>query len=197
MYIASTYPTARSGRIQPYKLIGLDPGSEPGWSGRTNFRLLHRRLIFSYCFLNYRKKPHSLGCLSPLNTYNMHCLTKVWFWAKCRAIFSKLRLVTLLRTICQELGRYYSMYICVIWSHRTEDPVFESRQGVRFLGLYALQCWCQKPYMYALSLCLLEKNKCSKNIKTADLFFGHFSSTILRDDEWGIIGGRKKFSKFN
>jgi hypothetical protein len=26
---------------------------------------------------------------------------------------------------------------------RTEDPGFESRQGVRFLGLYTLQCCCQ------------------------------------------------------
>jgi hypothetical protein len=25
---------------------------------------------------------------------------------------------------------------------RTEDPAFESRQGVRFLGLYTLQCCC-------------------------------------------------------
>jgi hypothetical protein len=26
----------------------------------------------------------------------------------------------------------------------TEDPGFESRQGVRFLDLYTLQCCCQK-----------------------------------------------------
>jgi hypothetical protein len=28
-------------------------------------------------------------------------------------------------------------------AYRTEDPGFEPRQGVRFLGIYRLQCCCQ------------------------------------------------------
>jgi hypothetical protein len=38
-------------------------------------------------------------------------------------------------------------------AYRTEDPGFESCRGVRFKGIYTLQ------YMYALSLCVLEKYK--------------------------------------
>jgi hypothetical protein len=36
------------------------------------------------------------------------------------------------------------------------DPGFESRQGVRFLGIYTLQCCCHN----LISLCVLEKSKC-------------------------------------
>jgi hypothetical protein len=39
--------------------------------------------------------------------------------------------------------------------HRTEDPGFESRRGVRFLDIFTFQC-CT---LYA---CVLEKNKCFK-----------------------------------
>jgi hypothetical protein len=33
--------------------------------------------------------------------------------------------------------------VVIASAYRTEDPWFESRQGVRFLGLYTLQCCCQ------------------------------------------------------
>jgi hypothetical protein len=32
--------------------------------------------------------------------------------------------------------------VVIAFAYRTEDPVFKSRQGVRFLGIYTVQCSC-------------------------------------------------------
>jgi hypothetical protein len=45
--------------------------------------------------------------------------------------------------------------VVIASAYRTEDPGFVSRQGVRFLFLYTVQCCCHKHN--ALSLCLSEK----------------------------------------
>jgi hypothetical protein len=48
-------------------------------------------------------------------------------------------------------------------AYRTEDPGFKSRQGAMFLEIYMLQCCCHNLSLHALSLFVLEKNKCLKN----------------------------------
>jgi hypothetical protein len=42
----------------------------------------------------------------------------------------------------------------------TEDPGFESRQGVRFLGLYTLQCCCEN--LICIVIVCIWENKCFK-----------------------------------
>jgi hypothetical protein len=62
---------------------------------------------------------------------------------------------------------------------RTEDPGFESRQGVRILGLATLQCCSQNLIWIAY---LFEKNKCLKkflNIWTACIHYLVKKSKIL------------------
>jgi hypothetical protein len=58
------------------------------------------------------------------------------------------------------------LFIVVIASaFRTEDdPGFEFCQGVRILGIYTLQCCFHD--LYALSLCVVEKNKCLNFFKS-------------------------------
>jgi hypothetical protein len=34
-------------------------------------------------------------------------------------------------------------FVVIVSTYRTEDPGFESRKGIWFLGLYTLQCCCQ------------------------------------------------------
>jgi hypothetical protein len=54
-------------------------------------------------------------------------------------------------------------YVVVIASaSRTEDPGFESRQGVRFLGINTLQCCCQNLKCIVI-VCVRETNA-SKNM---------------------------------
>jgi hypothetical protein len=46
-------------------------------------------------------------------------------------------------------------------AYRTEDPGFESRQGVRYLGFYALQCCCH--YLVCIVIvCTLRKINAKK-----------------------------------
>jgi hypothetical protein len=47
--------------------------------------------------------------------------------------------------------------VVIASAHRTEDPVFESRQGVWFLGIYTLQCLCHTLICIVI-VCTLEKN---------------------------------------
>jgi disulfide bond formation protein DsbB len=55
------------------------------------------------------------------------------------------------------------MYIVVIASaSRTDDPGFESRQGVRFLGLNTLQCCCQN-FICIVVVCLRKINASKTN----------------------------------
>jgi hypothetical protein len=63
--------------------------------------------------------------------------------------------------------RYLSCWhgIMVIASaYRTEDPGFESRQGVRFFRNFYIAVLLSKLYMLCHCVYVLEKNKCFKNI---------------------------------
>jgi hypothetical protein len=42
----------------------------------------------------------------------------------------------------RKLHRITKPTVVIASSYRTEDPWFESRQGVRFLGIYTMQCCC-------------------------------------------------------
>jgi hypothetical protein len=45
--------------------------------------------------------------------------------------------------------------VVIAFADRTEDPGFESRQGVRFLGIYTLQ-WCCHTLIYIVIVCTWE-----------------------------------------
>jgi hypothetical protein len=46
--------------------------------------------------------------------------------------------------------------VVIAFAYRTEDPRFESRQGVRFLGIYTLQC-CFHNLICIVIVCTWEK----------------------------------------
>jgi hypothetical protein len=49
--------------------------------------------------------------------------------------------------------------VVIAFAYITEDPGFESRQDVRFLGYYTLQCCFQNLICIVIvSLCVFEKN---------------------------------------
>jgi hypothetical protein len=48
------------------------------------------------------------------------------------------------------------MHVVITSAYRTEDPGFESRQGVRFLGSYTFQCCCCNLICIVI-VCTLEK----------------------------------------
>jgi hypothetical protein len=48
--------------------------------------------------------------------------------------------------------------VVIASAYRTEDPGFESRKGVRLLGLYTLQCRCQKLNMHCHCVHLRKTN---------------------------------------
>jgi hypothetical protein len=53
--------------------------------------------------------------------------------------------------------------VVIASTSRTEDPGFESRQGLRFLGFLIHRSAVVKT-LHAMSMCEFEKNKCFKNI---------------------------------
>jgi hypothetical protein len=55
--------------------------------------------------------------------------------------------------------------VVIAYAYRTEDPGFKSRQGVRFSGIYTLQCWCQNLVPMYCHCVYLRKITEYKNIK--------------------------------
>jgi hypothetical protein len=53
--------------------------------------------------------------------------------------------------------------VVIASAYRTEDPGFESRQGVRFLGIYTLQCSCRS-LIFIVIVCTWEKEMLNKKI---------------------------------
>jgi hypothetical protein len=72
--------------------------------------------------------------------------------------------------------------VVIASAYRTTDPGFESRQVVKLLGLYTLQCCCRN--LNALSLCLLEKKINASKLKkivlnaNADVMYVHTMESL-------------------
>jgi hypothetical protein len=53
--------------------------------------------------------------------------------------------------------------VVIAAAYRTEDPGFKSRQGARFLGIYALQCCCHN--LICIVIVLEKKKRFKKYLK--------------------------------
>jgi hypothetical protein len=75
-----------------------------------------------------------------------------------------------------------------LWSsrppmYRTEDSRFDSRQGVRFLGICTLQWCCHN----LICIIILEKNKCLKIfLKNMDFYFMYILWNVLKIAQYNL-----------